>query len=124
MSNTPETDAVAEKLNFKVDLDFARKLERERGEANTKLQEVSSKLAEALRERNEARADLAAEIKHHWDTTIKIACKLELEHNELREQNAKLRDIAERAIIPLECDGVPWGAKLRAELDQLEEEVK
>jgi hypothetical protein len=30
---TPETDAVAEKINFGVDIDFARKLERERDEA-------------------------------------------------------------------------------------------
>jgi hypothetical protein len=30
---TPETDAEAEKLDFKVDLNFARKLERERDEA-------------------------------------------------------------------------------------------
>jgi DNA repair exonuclease SbcCD ATPase subunit len=82
------------------------------------------------RERDEARADLVAEIKHHWDTTIKIACKLELEHNELREQNAKLRDIAERALnfgeyrAPyLGYPGPTW-EKLRAELDQLKEGAK
>ena len=40
--------------------DISRKLERELGEANTKLQDVSSKLADALRERDEARA--------HWGT--------------------------------------------------------
>jgi len=46
------------------------------------------------------------------------------ERDEAREQNAKLRDIAEKAIVPLECDGVPWGAKLRAELDQIKEGAK
>lgn len=39
---TPETDAVAEKLNFEVDLDFARKLERERDEAREELEEYRS----------------------------------------------------------------------------------
>lgn len=33
MRDTPETDAEAERLDFKVDLNFARKLERERDEA-------------------------------------------------------------------------------------------
>ena len=40
MNNTPETDAVAEKLNFGVDLDFARKLERERDEARDERDEA------------------------------------------------------------------------------------
>jgi hypothetical protein len=102
MSDTPETDANIDThlYNF-VKAKFARKLERER---------------------DEARADLAAEIKHHWDTTIKIACKLELEHNELREQNAKLRDIAERAI---DCvTHTDDCLNLIAELDKLKEEAK
>lgn len=54
--------------------------------------------------------------------------KLEQERDEAREQNAKLRDIAERAIElavqyydgPCERDA----AKLRAELDQLMEGAK
>jgi hypothetical protein len=46
------------------------------------------------------------------------------ERDKAREENAKLRDIAEKAIVPLECDGVPWGAKLRLELDQLKEGEK
>jgi hypothetical protein len=41
MSDTPETDAVSEMLDFKVDLDFARKLERERNEAMKALQHIA-----------------------------------------------------------------------------------
>ena len=37
MSDTPEPDAVSEMLDFKVDLDFARKLERERDEARDRI---------------------------------------------------------------------------------------
>lgn len=46
---TPETDAVAEKINFGVDIDFARKLERERDEAmdaNKKFREALEWIAE------------------------------------------------------------------------------
>ena len=57
--------------------------------------------------------DALLERENMWKTLIDI-----------KKQNAKLRDIADRAIIPLECDGVPWGAKLRAELDQLKEGAK
>lgn len=57
-----------------------------------------------------------------------FALKLERERDEAREQSTKLKDIAERAIElamqyydgPCERDA----AKLRAELDQLKEEVK
>jgi hypothetical protein len=37
---TPETDSVAEKINFGVDIDFARKLERERDEAREVLERI------------------------------------------------------------------------------------
>jgi hypothetical protein len=53
---------------------------------------------------------------------LAMIAQLRRERDEAREENAKLRDIAEKAIVPLECDGVPWGAKLRAELDQLKQE--
>ena len=67
MSDTPETDAVAEKINFGVDIDFARKLERERDEAREALKHIEEygteeinaavdlrqKLASALVEREE-----------------------------------------------------------------------
>jgi hypothetical protein len=59
---TPETDFAEYYIQGEgnyVRSDISRKLERERGEANTKLQEVSSKLAEALRERDEARVEIA-----------------------------------------------------------------
>jgi hypothetical protein len=72
MSDTPETDKLISDWycnltglpNF---IDIARKFERERCEANTKLQDVSSKLADALRERDEAMAvanDLASAASH------------------------------------------------------------
>jgi hypothetical protein len=69
------------------------------------------------------------ENERDW-TTEQFKClkdaysRSERERDEAQKQNAKLRDIAERAIVPLECDGVPWGAKLRAELDQLKEGAK
>lgn len=102
MSNTPETDAKAHSIfgNHScatVLADFARKLERERDEAR-------KKLADALQE-----VDF-----------------LTLDYERIKEQNAKLRDIAERAIglavQYYECERD--AAELRAELDQLKEEVK
>jgi uncharacterized phage infection (PIP) family protein YhgE len=124
--------------------DLGRDLRRER-EAHNNTKRGRDELMDAIRalaehgeveiqrltkERDEARADLAAEIKHHWDTTIKIASKLELEHNELRKKNAKLSDIAERAVERIEQEN--WGItevadfwkQLRAELDQLKEGEK
>ena len=77
--NTPETDAVSEMLDFKVDLDFARKLERERDEARAAFVIATDQMVIAhckLREANKDR-----------DEAIK--------------QNKKLRDIAERAISEL-----------------------
>jgi len=78
--------------------------------------QLSYALANSFRERDEAR-EYAARYRLEADKLIMMGI-------ELRELNAKLRDIADRAIIPLECDGVPWGAKLRAELDQLKEGVE
>jgi hypothetical protein len=74
-------------------------------------------------ERDEARELLASE-KITRDHVIKRGIEMQKERDEAQKQNAKLRDIAEKAIVPLECDGVPWGAKLRAELDQIKEKVK
>jgi translation initiation factor 2 alpha subunit (eIF-2alpha) len=57
----PETDVAEHYIQGEgnyVRSDISRKLERERGEANTKLQDVSSKLADALRERDEAREQI------------------------------------------------------------------
>jgi len=65
-----------------------------------------------------------------------ISRKLERERDEAREQNAKLRDIAERAIKSLinppalsifptlAIHNEEQGKQLRAELDQLKEEAK
>lgn len=95
---------------------------RKKFELSVDAVEIAARLARAESERDEARADLAAEIKHHWDTIIKIACKLELEHDELREKNAKLSDIAERAI---DCVTHTDDCRhLIAELDQLKEGAK
>jgi hypothetical protein len=60
MNDTPETDVAEYYIQGEgnyVRSDISRKLERERGEANTKLQDVSSKLADALRERDAARGE-------------------------------------------------------------------
>ena len=118
------------KINAQVSNSLAGKLnqaERERDEAIIKYTEeaneferqrnhVIAECEEARRERDEARNRLA-------DALQEVDCRT-LDYERIKEQNAKLRDIADRAIIPLECDGVPWGAKLRAELDQLKEGAK
>jgi hypothetical protein len=58
-------------------------------------------------------------------TTAAFARKLERERDEAREQNAKLRDIAERAIEEMESgDPVGTSDAYRAELDQLKEGAK
>ena len=96
------------------------RIEQERDEANTNLKQVSSKLVDALHERDEARA--------HWGTESMNAAqffgektKAIAERDEAREQNAKLRDIAERAINDFNgCKA----QQLRAELDQLKEDAK
>ncbi len=62
--------------------------------------------------------------------SAEFARELERERDEAREQNAKLRDIAERAIERIEREN--WGItevadfwkQLRAELDQLKEGAK
>jgi phage shock protein A len=141
---TPETDAAAVKNIYgvasEVDVDFARRLEHERDEARAKLEdwEDSAKhvrsewpdeqhcscvpilrklLKDAEGERDDARDWLGS-----YKESVSIAAR---EINNLKSENAKLRDIAERAIElalayydgPCERDG----AKLRLELDQLKE---
>jgi hypothetical protein len=111
-------------------LEFARKLERERDEARKALEfrrelyKVQEQYLEtARRERDEAQERECAAIESWWEEHQR-ALREGQRVVEAREQNAKLRDIADRAIIPLECDGVPWGAKLRAELEHLKEVAK
>ncbi len=49
MSDTPETDAVSEMLDFKVDLDFARKLERDEArEQNAKLRDIAERAIQSM----------------------------------------------------------------------------
>lgn len=103
MSDTPETDALRERFLTAGEwpdlFAHARRLERERDEAMEKAKQ--------------------------WE---KIALRADTERAEAIKQNAKLRDIAERAIElalayydgPCERDG----AKLRLELDQLKEGVE
>lgn len=84
---------------------------------------ATDEIEQLKRERDEAQERECAAIDSWWEENQR-ALRESQRVVEAREQNAKLRDIAERAIIPLECDGVPWGAKLRAELDQLKEGAK
>lgn len=77
---TPETDAVAEKINFGVDIDFARKLERERDEAQRELEMWKFERDEAM---------------EHAACYKLEANKLIMMGIELREQNAKLREVLE-----------------------------
>lgn len=80
--------------------------------------EVDTSKAMLLCKKLEQERDWAIEKYKLLESCFKRA---ERERDEARDQNAKLRKIAERAIVPLECDGVPYGAKLRLELDQLKE---
>jgi hypothetical protein len=63
--------------------------------------------------------------RHPWVAT-EFARKLERERDDAREQNAKLRDIAERALnnTKLGLDSIQRENQLRAELDQLKEGAK
>ena len=74
------------------------------------------------RERDEAWAAIEG-WENKWKCAVEMAALAEVERDEAREQNAKLRDIAERAINAL---AAAWGyaeatKMLRAELDQLKE---
>jgi len=104
MNDTPETDAgwacfkgYMEPLQDVQHL--SRKLERERDEARHKLELCMA-----------ANSDVA---------------RIAKERDEAREQNAKLRDIAERAIEEME-GGDPVGTSdaYRAELDKIKEGAK
>jgi hypothetical protein len=130
MSDTPETDKKLWAHGDEIDPsmrpdshgnwvpeDFARKLERERGEANTKLQDVSSKLADALRERDEAR--------HKLELCMAGIAK---ERNEALDQVKELIYIAERAIalaeIDFENDKFGFVSELRSDLEKIKEGAK
>lgn len=118
MNDTPETDAaempidrvdtIASRPCCVVTADFARKLERERDKARNLVQS-------GIRAR--------ASLNEALDKTLH-------DLREQREQNAKLCDIAERAIgrVENECWGIKaipdFWAELRAELDKIKEGAK
>ena len=124
MSDTPETDALEQKQSsegcpqwndmmrwVKEHAALARKLERERDEARADAHNYkegyhiySLQADSAGRERDEAQRELEM-WKFERDEALEHAARYRLEANklirigvELREQNAKLRDIAERAV--------------------------
>jgi len=106
------------------------KVRRERDEAREQINEEVRDYELELRKLCEAYNDLAernAKLKAYF---IQKSDSAERERDEAKEQNAKLRDIAERALnfgeyrAPyLGYPGPTW-EKLRAELDQIKEEVK
>jgi hypothetical protein len=124
--------------------EFARKLERERDEARHKLElcmAANSDVARIAKERDEAREawyqmqssfersrdEVERVIRERDEATTRrmetiMQCELyEQERDEAREQNAKLREIAERAM--LFCD-MRMRDSLRVELAQLKEGAK
>lgn len=107
MSDTPETDACKSAARGESIFDLCEKLERERDETHSILEQVTDRLEQA---------------------TIELI-KLQSQRDEAREQNAKLRDIAERAIGGLEFKyklhcGADIQLGIRAELKQLKEGAK
>jgi hypothetical protein len=126
MSDTPETNSVLKEIkqhkiafytqecNFeggKVSFEspivsLCRKLERERDESRAALKHIAEYGTEEI--------NAAVVLRHKLATAL-------VERDEARGQNAKLRDVAERAINDFNgCKA----RQLRAELDQLKEEAK
>ena len=88
MSDTPETDAkVSAHIGFyscaTVPAELCRRMERERDEARAELHDIRLNLG-----------DNAAGY-----TLLHAVCALQNERDELLERNAKLRDIADRALM-------------------------
>ena len=154
-TDTPETDSlIAEWMlggKFPNYAEFARKLELERNEAKTKFEQVSSKLSEALKERDDAiklskqmsesNVVLLAEVRNYrnndkpiynneshlklvLEEVAKMAKELKKERDEAREQNAKLRNLAEKVIGSLSWFHDVSARIHRAELDQLNDASK
>jgi len=124
MSDTPETDArtyIPLIGASTVPSEFARKLERERDEARELLAKALVRGDLALAETKKAKEEL------FW-SDYQDKREMLRERDEAREQNAKLQDIAERAIklIPPEIYGEHSYAKgiLSAELEQIKEGAK
>ena len=134
--STPETDQCWDKyINFPYTYGagdiriLAQRLERERDEARTTIEDAKRALnatnyegilLAALRvkeERDEARHKLELCMAANSDVA-----RIAKERDEAREQNAKLREIAESAIDWLNLgnpDDIRAGTHIRAKLDQL-----
>ena len=87
MSDTPETDAkVSGHIGFyscaTVPAELCRRMERERDEARAELHDIRLNLGDNA----------------EGYTLLHAVCALQNERDELLERNAKLRDIADRAI--------------------------
>jgi hypothetical protein len=88
MIDTPETDAkVSAHIGFyscaTVPAELCRRMERERDEARDELRDI--------------RLNLGANAEGY--TLLHAVCALQNERDELLERNAKLRDIADRALM-------------------------
>jgi chromosome segregation ATPase len=99
---TPETDSVAEKNIYgvacSVDVDFARKLERERDEARADAAQLADRLSGLELRTTEELARLERE-RNEWSA---MCGRYKQERDEVREQNAKLREIADAFAVALE----------------------
>jgi hypothetical protein len=87
MSDTPETDAkVSAHIGFyscaTVPAELCRRMERERDEARAELHDIRLNLGDNA----------------EGYTLLHAVCALQNERDELLERNAKLRDIADRAL--------------------------
>ena len=87
MSDTPETDAkVSTHIGFyscaTVPAELCRRMERERDEARAELHDIRLNLGDNA----------------EGYTLLHAVCALQNERDELLERNAKLRDIADRAL--------------------------
>ena len=130
MSNTPETDEIEkhdgitirdsvttcgdESSSVYINVIHARQFERERDEAREKINRQANRIRY-----------LEGATNHACGTPLSVALR---ERDEAREENAKLRDIANRAINYLDQsyrDGFADEASdLRYEIEQLKDETK
>jgi hypothetical protein len=136
--NTPETDNLA-RGNHVVPTEWAEQLERERDEARGHLENHTASTIHSChdqckrpmcvlrRERDEARK-IAEKLRKERFEARKFASALHEDQILLLMENAKLRDIAERAINYLSQsyrNGFEDEVKeLQAEVDQIKEGVK
>ena len=142
MSDTPETDKLISDWycnltglpNF---VDIARKFERERDEARELLAKALVRGDLALAETKKANEKLfwsdyqdKREMQRERDFALGELGATIVERDKTRKKNAKLRDLAERAVERIEQEN--WGItevadfwkQLRTELDRLKEGAK